>query len=53
MQTPNGPVPPNGKSFDLPFAEINVLRDGKVASHRVYYDQLTFLTMLGMMPGRG
>jgi predicted ester cyclase len=53
LQTPNGPVQPTGKSFSLPFAEVNVAPEGRIASHRVYYDQLTFLGMLGMMPGPG
>ncbi len=53
LRSPQGEVPPNGKSFELPFAEINEVKDGKVKSHRVYYDQVAFMTALGLMPAQG
>ena len=50
MQTPQGEVPPTGKAFELPFMEINEVEKGRVKSHRVYYDQMTFMAALGLGP---
>jgi steroid delta-isomerase-like uncharacterized protein len=49
LRTPQGELPPNGQAFDLPFAEVNVIEDGRIWQHTVYYDQLTFLSALGAM----
>jgi ketosteroid isomerase-like protein len=46
--TPQGELPPTGKSFELPYMEINEVEGGRVTSHRVYYDQLSFLSALGV-----
>ena len=53
LASPQGDVPPTGKSFDLPFVEVNEARGGRITSHRVYYDQTSFLTALGIMPPQG
>lgn len=50
LMTPQGEVPPSGKSIDLSFCEFVQIRDGKIAEHRVYYDQVAFMTQLGLMP---
>lgn len=50
LHTPQGELPPTGKPFELPFVEINEARGGRIASHRVYYDQMAFLAALGAMP---
>jgi steroid delta-isomerase-like uncharacterized protein len=50
LPTPQGELPPNGKPFELPFVEVNEARGGRITSHRVYYDQMAFLTALGAMP---
>jgi ketosteroid isomerase-like protein len=41
---------PTGKNLRPEFADVFVTRDGMVVEHRVYYDQLAFLTQLGLMP---
>ena len=43
----------NGKSFELPYVEINVARGGRLASHRVYYDQVSFMAALGIARPQG
>ena len=48
LMTPQGELPPTGKSFELPYMEINEVEGGRVTSHRVYYDQLSFLSALGV-----
>lgn len=50
MQTAAGELPPTGKRIELPFADVFEIQDGRVKAHRVYYDQLTFLHQLGVMP---
>jgi steroid delta-isomerase-like uncharacterized protein len=50
LPTPQGELQPTGKPFELPFVEVNEGQEGRITSHRVYYDQMTFLTALGAMP---
>jgi steroid delta-isomerase-like uncharacterized protein len=50
LRAPQGEMPPTGASFRLPFIEINEIRDGKIQSHRTYYDQMTFMAAMGLMP---
>jgi predicted ester cyclase len=47
---PAGEVPPTGKSLRLEFADVFVVRDGLIVEHHIYYDQVAFLTQLGLMP---
>jgi predicted ester cyclase len=50
FHSPNGLVPANGKPFELQF--INVFRfdsDGKIADEWIQYDNLSFMTQLGVM----
>ena len=39
-----------GRAFSFPYVDIVTARDGKVVSHRVYWDNVTFLAQLGLMP---
>jgi steroid delta-isomerase-like uncharacterized protein len=50
LQTPAGEIPPTGKSIALPFAQAILVRDGRIAEQRVYWDQLTFLGQLRLLP---
>ena len=50
LQSPNGEIPPTGKSFAFPFADVFVVRDGKIAEHRIYWDNLSFMAQLGLIP---
>ncbi|HEX2050367.1 MAG TPA: ester cyclase [Actinomycetota bacterium] len=50
LMTPQGELPPSGRAIDLAFADFFALRDGKIAEHRVYYDQMAFMQQLGLMP---
>ena len=43
-------IPPTGRAFSFPYVDIVTARDGKVVSHRVYWDNVTFLAQLGLMP---
>ena len=43
-------IPATGKSLDFPFSAIFRVENGKIASIRLYYDQVEVLTQLGLMP---
>jgi len=47
---PGGVIPATGKSFTLPYVDIFQARDGKFVSHRIYWDNVAFMTQLGLMP---
>jgi steroid delta-isomerase-like uncharacterized protein len=47
---PGGVIPASGRSFSLPYVDIFQARDGKLVSHRMYWDNATFLAQLGVMP---
>ena len=43
-------IPPTGKAMNVSFAAIFHVADGKIASIRLYYDQIELLMQLGLMP---
>jgi len=51
MVTPQGEVPPTGKDIQLDAANIMRVRDGKIASLHIYFDQMGFMAQLGLLPG--
>ncbi len=50
LASPQGEIPPTGRAFELPFADFFRFRDGRVAEHHVYYDQVAFMAGLGIEP---
>ncbi len=50
LVTPDGEVPPTGRSLNLPFAATMRASGDHVASMHVYFDQLAFLAQLGLVP---
>jgi steroid delta-isomerase-like uncharacterized protein len=50
LASPQGELPPTGKTFEVPFADFFRFRDGLVAEHHVYYDQVGFMAELGIEP---
>jgi steroid delta-isomerase-like uncharacterized protein len=48
---PLGEIPPTGKSMDVRFSLIAELEDGRITAMREYYDALTLMTQLGLVPG--
>ena len=50
--TNDGPMGPTaavtGKRMDMPFCEILGVRDGRITSGEIFYDQLTMLSQLGL-----
>ena len=50
MASPGGDIPPTGRPLELRYCEVFRMRDGKIASARLYYDAATLLGQLGLMP---
>lgn len=48
--TPAGTLPASGRSVSMPFVTVQQVRDGKIAAERIYFDQLDFLSQLGIAP---
>jgi steroid delta-isomerase-like uncharacterized protein len=50
MEGPGGSIPPSGKSFSEPAAQVMVFRGDKIVEFRHYFDMMTMLQQLGVMP---
>ncbi|WP_185981879.1 ester cyclase [Skermania sp. ID1734] len=50
LATPQGEVPPSGRPVTFPLIDIFTMRSGKVVEHRGYWDNVSFLTQLGLLP---
>jgi steroid delta-isomerase-like uncharacterized protein len=50
FRAPQGDIPATGNPVELRFATVKTVRDGKVASEHLYFDQLDFLQQLGALP---
>jgi steroid delta-isomerase-like uncharacterized protein len=47
LVTDSGTLPASGNAFAFPYVDIFELRDGICLNHRIYWDNLGFLTQLG------
>jgi predicted ester cyclase len=50
LASPEGEIPPTGRSIELSFADFFTVEDGLVSEHRVYFDQMELLGQLGLTP---
>jgi ketosteroid isomerase-like protein len=50
LPTPNGPLPPTGRTVVIESCDIARVRDGRVVSFHSYFDQLGLLAQLGLLP---
>ena len=53
LETPQGEIPATGKSVRVEFADVFEFRGGKIVREETYYDQLSFMQQLGLMPEEG
>jgi steroid delta-isomerase-like uncharacterized protein len=53
LMSPQGEVPPTGKSIDLHFCDVFRVKDGKAVRHSLYFDNMEFLGQLGLLPEGG
>ena len=51
LGTPDGEVPPSGKPLTFGLIDTFTVRDGKIVEHRGYWDNVTFLSQLGLLGG--
>jgi steroid delta-isomerase-like uncharacterized protein len=50
LESPQGTLPPSGNAFAFPYVDVLQTKDGKCVSHRVYWDNVTFLAQIGAIP---
>jgi steroid delta-isomerase-like uncharacterized protein len=46
---PGGEIPATGRRFSFPYCDVLQARDGRFVSHRIYWDNATFLAQLGVL----
>jgi steroid delta-isomerase-like uncharacterized protein len=49
---PAGSIPATGRAFSFPFCDVLQAHDGKFVSHHIYWDNVTFLAQLGLLPNQ-
>jgi len=49
LVTPAGEIPASGRSVELKFGEFFLIRDGRIALFRAYWDAATLLRQIGAM----
>ncbi len=51
LELPNGEeLPPTGKRVRVRECDVATVENGRITSHRFYYDQMEFLEQLGLAP---
>jgi carboxymethylenebutenolidase len=50
MQTAAGEMPATGRTVSLPFVTAFQVRGDRITQHHAYWDQMTFLVQLGLVP---
>ncbi len=50
LETPEGTMPATGKQVKLGGCDALTVHEGRIRSHRAYYDQLGLMTQLGLVP---
>ncbi len=53
LHMPTGDIPPTGRNGELRFCEVYQIKDGKIVSLHAYYDLMTMLQQLGLVPAMG
>ena len=53
LRGPQGEIPPSGNRISVRYAAFKTIRGDKVASERLYFDQLEFLQQIGALPSPG
>lgn len=52
LHGPSGDAPPSGKTLQMRFVTVQRVRHGLITSEHLYFDQLEFLTQLGLVPAQ-
>ena len=48
LPTPQGEIPPTGRSVSVDYADVFVLKGDRFGEHRVYFDTSAFMSQLGL-----
>jgi steroid delta-isomerase-like uncharacterized protein len=47
---PAGEIQPTGRTVGVPFCQVHEVQEGKFVGCRLYFDAVTFMSQLGLMP---
>lgn len=50
LKSPAGEIPATGRRIEVSFCEVYRIRDGKLAGGAIYFDLVTMMAQLGLMP---
>jgi len=50
LHSPAGDIPPSGRKFELHACEVFQIRNRKITRHTTYYDALSLMQQLGVIP---
>jgi ketosteroid isomerase-like protein len=50
LASPGGDIPPTDKPVALDYVDVTRFAGGRIASEHVYFDQVAFLSQLGLLP---
>jgi predicted ester cyclase len=50
LASPQGDIPPTGKTVDFWSCDMVQIRDSRFAIYHVYFDQMEFMQQLGLIP---
>jgi ketosteroid isomerase-like protein len=53
LSTPDGEIAPTNKTLRVRECDVLTVKDGLAVSHHFYYDQLDFMTQLGLVKATG
>ena len=53
LHMPTGDLPPTGHSVERRFCNVYQIRNGKIVSLHSYYDLMTMMQQLGLVPAMG
>ncbi len=53
LHLPMGEIPATGRWAELRLCDVTQIRNGKIVSYRTYYDTMTMMQQLGLVPAMG
>jgi steroid delta-isomerase-like uncharacterized protein len=53
LHLPTGDIPATGRHSEVRYCEVMQFRNGKIVSFHIYYDNMTLLQNLGLVPAMG
>lgn len=53
LHLPTGDIPATGRRAELRLCDVTQIRHGQIVAHHTYYDTMTMLQQLGLVPAMG